>query len=206
MAEMLRLDQNAIVVLLVLALGFLGFRRGVRSEGITLGGVMAATGIFTQDAMRLQLVSIINRTPRVIEMLLASEDGTSVSNLGTMRPLNSADDRLLFYVMFYLAVVGVFYWVGSSFGGLALIRAHRFLGGLVGAVSGFLISYATVTFGQDYLGRHPSPEPVSITVPGPGLAPTLSGGSLAQYLPLVFMVALFFAIIFTLTGARRAKH
>ncbi|MDP2728102.1 MAG: hypothetical protein Q8P59_11235, partial [Dehalococcoidia bacterium] len=77
--------------------------------------------------------------------------------------------------------------------------------GIMGAINGFLVSYATVNFGQDYLQRHPSPQPITITLPGAGLAPGISGGSLAQYLPLVFLVALFFVIIFTLTSARGAK-
>lgn len=205
MAEMVRLDQSTLVVLLVVAMALLGFWRGVRSEGITLAGVMAATAIFTQDPMRLRLVAMINRFPRVMDMLLASEEGTSAWNLGALRPLSTADDRLLFYTVFYLATVAVFYWVGSAFGGLPLIRAHRFLGGVMGAINGFLVSYATVTFGQDYLRRHPSPEPITITLPGPGLAPGASPGALAQYLPLVFLVALFFVIIFTLTSSGRAK-
>lgn len=205
MAEMLRLDQSTLVVLLVMAFGLFGFWRGMRSEAITLAGVMAATGIFTQDPMRLRLVSMINRFPRVLDMLLASDEGTSAWNIGALQPLNTADDRLWFYIIFYLAVVAVFYWVGTSFGGIPLIRAHRFLGGVMGAVNGFLISYATVTFGQDYLRRHPNPEPITITLPGPGLAPGASGGSLAQYLPLIFLVTLFFVIIFTLTSAGKAK-
>lgn len=205
MADVLRLDQSTLVVLLVMAFGILGFWRGVRTESITLAGVMAATGIFTQDPMRMRLVSMINRFPRVLDLLLASDEGTSALNIGALRPLSSADDRLVFYVVFYLAVVAVFYWVGSNFGGLPMIRAHRFLGGVMGAISGFLVSYATITFGQDYLLRHPSPEPITITLPGPGLAPGVSGGSLAQYLPLVFLIALFFVIIFTLTSAGRAK-
>ncbi|MDO8689169.1 MAG: hypothetical protein Q7R39_04045, partial [Dehalococcoidia bacterium] len=64
----------------------------------------------------------------------------------------------------------------------------------------------TVNFGQDYLRRHPSPEPITITIPGPGLSPGISGGSLAQYLPLVFLAALFFIIIFTVTSNGRAKN
>lgn len=205
MANMLSLDQNTLALLMVIGLGLLGFRRGVRSEGMTLAGVMAATAIFTQDAMRLRLVAMINRFPRVLDMLLAPEEGTSAWNMGALRPLDTADDRLIFYSVFYLAVIGVFYWVGSSFGGLPLVRTHRFLGGVMGAVNGFLVSYATLGFGQDYLRRHPSLEPITITLPGPGLAPSISGGALGQYLPLVFLVALFFVIIFTLTSAGRSK-
>lgn len=205
MTEMMRLDQSSLVVLLVVALGVVGYWRGVRSEGITLAGVMAATAIFTQDAMRLRLVAMINRFPRVIDMLLASEDGTSAWGVGSLQPLGSADDRLIFYAIFYLGVVALFYWVGIVYGGLPLAKSHRFVGGVLGALNGFLISYGTIGFGQEYLLRHPSPDPVTITLPGPGLAPGISGGSLAQYLPLLFLVALFFVIIFTVTSAGKAK-
>ncbi|MDP2661028.1 MAG: hypothetical protein Q8R28_09905 [Dehalococcoidia bacterium] len=206
MAEVLQVDQSTLVVLMVIALGLVGFWRGVRAEGITLAGVMAATAIFTQDPMRLRLVSMINRFPRVLDMLLTSEDGTSAWSIGQLQPLGAADDRLMFYAVFYLAVVAVFYWVGFVYGGVPLMRSHRFLGGILGAINGFLASYATVIFGQDYLRRHPSPEPITITLPGPGLSPGISGGSLAQYLPLVFLAALFFIIIFTVTSTGRAKN
>ena len=202
---MLQLDQSMLVVLMVLLLGLAGFWRGVRSEGITLAGVMAATIIFTQDPMRLSLVAMINRFPGVIDMLVASEDGTSAWDVGKFQPLSTADDRLAFYAVFFLAAVAIFYWVGFVYGGGPSIRAHRFLGGIMGAVNGFLVSYGTITFGQDYVRRHPSPEPVTITLPGPGLSPAVSGGSLTQYLPLVFLAALFFIIILTVTSARRAK-
>lgn len=205
MAEMLRFDQSTLVVLMVMGLGLVGFGRGVRAEGISLAGVMASTAIFTQDPMRLSLVAMINRFPRVLDLLLASDDGTSAWGLGSLQPLSNADDRLLFYTIFYMGTVVLFYWVGFTFGGAPLMRAHRFLGGVMGAINGFLVAYATVNFGQDYIRRHPIPEPITITLPQPGSAAGISGGSLAQYLPLIFLVTLVFVVIFTLTSAGRAK-
>jgi hypothetical protein len=203
---MIRLDQSSLVLITVMLMSLVGFWRGVRAEGLTLAGILAATVIFTTESMRLKLVTIINRLPRVVELLVAPEDNPSAWGLGTLHLIGKPDDRLVFYALSYLITVGVFYWAGSVFGGLPLTRAHRLLGAIMGGINGFLLSFAMVSFGQDYLSRHPSPEPVTITLPGLGMPQGLSSSALGQYVPLVFLLTFFLIIILTLTSMGRAKN
>lgn len=200
------LDSSSLSLLLVLFLAGVGFLRGVRAEGITLAGILAAAVVFGTDPMRQRILGVVNKMPRVIDMLLAPEGTAVAMGTGNSGLIRSPDQKLLFYLALFLVSLGVFYVAGSVFGGRPERRLERMLGWLTGGLSGFVISLTLIVFSQDYLSRHPNLEPISFRLPTL-FTPTLPrSSSLMQYAPLVFMAALFMTAFMVLTSFLRPKR
>ncbi|MBI2849050.1 MAG: hypothetical protein HYX88_02865 [Chloroflexi bacterium] len=205
MSDAIALNQTTLLWALFAVMAFIGFRRGVQSEGITLAGVLAATVVFTNDAMGGKIIAIINKVPKIINILLSAEENGDTLGLGSLKLINTPDERLIFSTGFFLIAVAIFYLAGSNFGGQAYSRIHRLLGGVLGGANGLLITISLTTFAQQHLSRHPQAEPVTITLPGLQMLPNTSPGSLIQYAPLVFLGTLVLVTIFAVTSWGKAK-
>jgi hypothetical protein len=183
------LDMSTLTWLLVIGLGIVGAMRGVRSEAITLAGVMAAGVVFSNEGMRSRVVSVINKAPRIFEVWLAPE-GAPVPVNNDPGFIGDPDQRLFFYLVAFLAVVGFFFYGGIRYGGAAATRTDRVLGAVMGSLSGFVVSVTLLNFSQDYLSRHENVAGVTFELPKL-VTPTLpSQNFLVQYTPLVFIAGL----------------
>ncbi|MBI2303661.1 MAG: hypothetical protein HYU86_02810 [Chloroflexi bacterium] len=191
MPSTLNLDAGFMGLLIVFALGVLGFSRGVRAEGVTLAGVLGSAVVFTSEAMREGIIAAINRVPPALEVLIGREG--SVAAAGAGRLLKAPDDKLLFAVAFFLVGVILFYFAGSILGGGAVDLVHRLGGGILGALNGFVVGTTMSGFLRTYFSLHPNLPPVRLQPPA-FLSPTTPESSnLLVHAPWVFVVA-FLAI------------
>lgn len=199
------LDTSSLSLVVMLFLGLVGLMRGVRAEGVTLAGILAAAVVFGTEALRQRLVTFINKLPRVVELLLAPD--------GAVVPLGSspgggliygADERLVFYLGLFLLATALFYIAGSVFGGAAGSRMERLAGFVLGGISGYAVALTLMNFGQEYLSRHPEVAALSIKMPAL-FAPTLpTTNLLLGYAPLVFLGGLFLMVALLIAAA--LKH
>lgn len=197
------LDLSGLSLLLMLFLAGIGVARGIKAEGITLAGIMAAAILFSNDALRERLVALVNKFPRILAILLDSEGGAAT---GSQRLLSQPDQKLFFYVVFFLAAVAVFYLAGSFLGGRAASRTERLAGAILGGLNGFVLSLASINFGQDYLSRHPEPDAFRLELPLL-LSPQLPASNpLTPYAPLVFLATFFFIAGLTLVAITRSRR
>ena len=193
-------------LLLILALAIVGFKRGVRAEGITLAGVLATAVVFTNEPLRERIVGMINKMPRAVDLLLGPEDTALALGVKGSRLLATADQKLIFYIVFFIAGLVLFYIAGSVLGGPASSGIERLSGGILGGLSGFVSSLAMTNFSQSYLALHPNMGQLRLDLPS-FLTPSLpSTNVLAQYTPLVFLGAFFLIGALAFTSIIRTRR
>ena len=193
-------------LILILALAIVGFKRGVRAEGITLAGALATAVVFTNDPLRGHIVGIVNKIPRVVDMLLGPEDTALALGAKGGKLLATPDQQLVFYIVFFIAGLILFYIAGSVLGGMADSGIARVGGVIMGAASGFVTALAMTSFAQNYLSRHPNMGQFRLDLPSL-LSPKLPAtNTLAQYTPLVFLAVFFIIAVLAFTSIIRAKR
>ena len=191
---------------LIILLGCLGFVRGVRAEGITLAGVIAASVVLSTDPLREKIVGIVNKLPRIVNMLLGAEDTAAAMSGHKSLLLSSPDQKLVFYAIFFIAGVALFYIAGSAWGGGAISKIQRLAGLVMGALGGYVISISLTGFSQDYVSRHPDFGQTEIRLPSI-ITPTMpQGNALSQYMPLVFLMAFFLVAFLALASVLKARR
>lgn len=197
------LDIGALSVLLILFLAGIGVARGMKAEGITLAGVVAAATFFSNDALREQTVAQVNKLPRILAILLGLEGGIAS---GAQQFLSQPDHKLFFCGAFFLTVVVVFYLAGSSLGDGGGSRMERLAGGVLGGLGGFVISLTLANFGQNYLSRHPGSDALRLELPVL-LSPQIPASSpLISYAPMVLLAASFFVAGLALAAITRSRQ
>ncbi|MBI4300837.1 MAG: hypothetical protein HY677_06845 [Chloroflexi bacterium] len=176
----------------MLLLGALGFLRGGRAEGISLAGVIGTATVLTQSGLRDRVVSLVNKGPKLVDVLLRPDESSAAGAASQARQLlATADQKLLFYVGFFVLGVIVFYLAGSAMGGSAIGMVQRLAGGIMGAISGYVIGLSLTNFSQDYLSRHPASGQMKLQLPSVFSPELPHTNSLSQYAPLIFVMGLF---------------
>ncbi len=194
------MDLTSLAWFLVIGLGIVGALRGVRSEAITLTGVIAGGAIFSNEELRQRVVIFINRLPSTIQHLVAPEDEPVPLEDGLTGVISTADERLFFYLGTFGAAVVLFYLAGNKFGSAPFGGADRLLGAIMGGLGGFAIGVTLLNFSQDYLELRGGEDGFTIELPSI-ISPTLPAENLlSAYTPMVFvgaMVLIAFVVAFS---------
>lgn len=181
---------------LIGGLAVLGLLRGVRAEGLTLAGILAASMVFANQAGRAAIGDFLNRVPESVQTLVAPQAGPAPVIL------QGPDHQLMMGLVFFLAAVAFFYWVGFRFGGWSGGGLERLLGGVLGGLTGFVIASTLFGFSQDYLSRNANVQPLSVAgITAPALPAT---NTLASYAPAAFAAAIgIVALLMVIRVVRR---
>lgn len=172
------IDSTTVTIVLAVALGSVGYSRGVRAEGITLAGITGFTIVFTAEAISRQAQEMVSRSP--------------VAPI-----LGGADQQVFLSDVLFLVAVGLMYAAGASLGGKPLSSLQRITGAILGALNGFVVSFGLASLSQGFFSRHKEFGQVSLPLPklpSPGIAgisfPSYSLYVLAGALSLVAFIAL----------------
>lgn len=155
-----------IIVPLMLFGAVIGFRRGWRIETVTAMGIFF-TGLVLSEAGN-QLLRFVNRIPALINFILDAQ-------VLPQDPLISGDDNIaLFYLGVFMIGMILFYAFPSILikapvgipgtKGATATWSERFVGGLVGGITGFMIFNVGLQWLTTYLQSHPSEENTTITI------------------------------------------
>jgi len=135
------IGSQALILSIAVLFGLFGFRRGLKRElivllGIALGSLLATTQVefLTVWINRFYKIGIF-----VAKGGLSQELGSA--SLGPMRQLvETGDDKMALAVVTFLIVVVMAYLLGRVLAKASPSWTEKFMGALVGAVNGFLIS------------------------------------------------------------------
>lgn len=194
------IDLTFVITILIVVLGVIGLNRGMRTESITLAGILATTVVIFWDTTRAQFVSLINRVPRAFNLLTNDSTRTNAPSL-----LADNNTTLLVLFLLFVLAVFVFYKAGDRFGAPPANGTQKLVGGLMGAASGFIIGWAAVRFIQDWLALNPGSDTTSIelvTLPASGL-PSL--GILSQYALVIFIGLFVLLAIYVFANLRKSR-
>jgi uncharacterized membrane protein required for colicin V production len=161
-----------IIIPLMLFCAIIGFRRGWKIEAITAMGIFF-TGLALSEAGE-KLVNFVNKLPKLINFLLDSD-------IVPTDPLIVGNDNLaLFYLGVFLIGVILFYTLPSILikapqgipgtKGARGTWAERFVGAIIGGLTGFMICNVGLQWLSAYFNAHPSTEKTEITVILPSLS------------------------------------
>ncbi len=194
------MDLTSLAWFLIIGLGIVGALRGVRSEAITLTGVIGGSAIFSNEELRQRVVIFINRLPSTLQHLVAPEDEPVPLEDGLTGVISTADERLFFYLATFVAAVVLFYLAGNKFGSAPFGGADRLLGAIMGGLGGFAIGVTLLNFSQDYIELHGGEGGFTFELPNI-ISPTLPAENLlTPYTPMVFvggMVLIAFVVVFS---------
>jgi len=165
-------DWLYIIVPMMLLGAIIGFRRGWKIEAITAMGVFL-TGLTLSEAGQ-QLLRLVNKLPKLIYFLLGEE-------IPDLPPLIEGEDNIaLFYLGVFLIGVILFYTLPSILikaptgipgsKGATSTWSERFVGALIGGITGFMIFNVMLQWLSVYLKAHPSTAETQITIILPPLS------------------------------------
>ena len=141
--RMIALDYKLIVPIVVLFFAYLGCRRGISKELLSLVGVLVATALAKGQTAFLS--GWVNRLYRI--GMFAVKGGLSASDPGKVMaeisklapPISTPEQEKLLVVVSFVVLLAVFYLLGEDKVGQPQDLMQRVLGLFVGGLNGFLI-------------------------------------------------------------------
>ena len=201
------IDATTVSFLLMTLAGALGLARGVRAEGITLAGLLATAAMITSEATAARLASLANnvvaKAARILDLFFGSDD--AIPSPGELRFIATDDQRLIFSFILFVLLAAIFYLVGSALGGNPVAAGQRLVGGILGVVSGLVVSLTFINLNQSWVGRHGDLGEIAINIPLVISPRPPEANPFAPYLPLVLLSALIIIVALALIFLARSR-
>lgn len=153
------------VIIPLMALGALiGFRRGWKIEAITAMGIFF-TGLALAEA-GAQFLRLVNKLPKLIYFLIGEE-------IPDLPPLISGDGNIALFFLGVFAIAIILFYVLPSIlikrpvgipgaKGANSTWSERFVGALIGGITGFMIFNVGLQWFAAYIKAYPNPEKLEI--------------------------------------------
>jgi hypothetical protein len=137
------IDYNTLTLVAILLFAAVGFTRGWLKEGVTTALLVALVGLLYKPELVKPIASYINKIVKLIQVILA--DGLRFDLSAMAKSAGSTPDAFLpdnpyNFLMWALVILIALSYIGTRYGMAdnALSPLSRILGGLAGAINGFI--------------------------------------------------------------------